>query len=355
MKIKSLFNSILGTISLCFGVYLTAFNVISAQNQQPNFNIELLANVDEYTRGRYSSVYGYVDALGKEYAIIGTSMGIAIYSLEDPRKPKAITLIKSSGTWIEMKTWKNYIYATLGSGNEGLLIINMQHAPDSITFNYVKLQANIDSIPSVITRCFTTWIDEKGVLYLSGCNVNNGGLVMYDLNSDPASPRYLGVAKNGYSNDSFVRGDTLWDANIFEGIVSITDIKNKAEPVVLNKFSTSFQFTHSCWLSDDGRYLFTTDELSNANIDVYDVSNINKIERVDLFTPAASRGTGVVPHHIYYHKGFLPAAFFTDGVKIIDASRPTNLIEVGSYDTYLENYSGINGVSSIFPFFPVES
>lgn len=352
MKNKSLLNSALGAISLYLVVYFIGINLMRAQSQQPNFNIELLANVDEYTRGRYSSIYGYIDTTGKEYAIIGTDKGVAIYSLEDPRKPKAIALIQASSTWIEMKTWKNYIYATLGSGNEGILIINMQYAPDRITWNYVKLPVEIGSVPDVIVRCFTSWIDKKGVLYLCGCNVNNGAVVMYDLNPDPESPRYLGAIRSGYTNDIFTRGDTLWNSDIFEGKVSIIDVKNKTAPILLNTIPTSSKYAHSCWLSDDGKYLFTCDEVPNANIDAYQVSNLNKIERLDFFTPAATRGTGVVPHHLHYDKGFLKTAFFTDGVKIIDASRPTNLVEVGSYDTYLEEYSGINGVSSIFPYFP---
>jgi hypothetical protein len=51
-------------------------------------------------------------------------------------------------------------------------------------------------------------------------------------------------------------------------------------------------------------------------------------------------------------KGFLPTAYYTDGVKIVDASRPTNLVEVGSYDTYPGPDGGFAGVWGIYPYFP---
>jgi hypothetical protein len=48
----------------------------------------------------------------------------------------------------------------------------------------------------------------------------------------------------------------------------------------------------------------------------------------------------------------LPTAYYTDGVKIIDASRPSNLVEIGSYDTYLGPDGGFSGVWGIYPYFP---
>ena len=38
-------------------------------------------------------------------------------------------------------------------------------------------------------------------------------------------------------------------------------------------------FTHNAWVSDDGNYVFTTDEQSDCNVGAYDVSNISDIRR----------------------------------------------------------------------------
>ena len=340
--------------SLCLFLLLGTTAPLLAQTQQPNFNLELLANVNEYSREQYSAIWGYVDAQGREYAILGTRIGTAIYSLTDPRKPKKLALITGSQSiWREMKFWKNYVYVVTDNAPDGLLIVNMKGAPDTITWKYLKPQAPIDPLnPGLIERCHTITIDEKGIMYLSGCNVNRGAVVMYDLNANPESPKYLGALKTGYSHDNFTRGDTVWSSDIYDGKVSIVNVKDKTNPVFLNSITTSSRFTHNCWLSDDGKYLFTTDERLNASIDAYDVQNLNNIELLDVFTAAATRGRGVVPHNTHYLKGFLPTAYYTDGVKIIDASRPTNLVEVGSFDTYLGPDGGFAGTWGIYPYFP---
>ena len=337
-------------IGFIFGLKPCGF----AQSQQPNFNMELLANVDEYSQNLYSAIWGHVDGQGREYAILGTRIGTAIYSLVDPTKPKKVAFIGGTPSiWREMKSWKDYVYVTIDSAPDGLLIINMKEAPEKITWNYLKPQAPIDPLnPGLIERCHTIWIDENGIMYLSGCNVNRGAVVMYDLKPNPESPRYLGAIKTGYSHDNYARGDTVWSSNIYEGNVTIVNVADKKKPVILNSITTTSRFTHNSWPSDDGKYLFTTDERANASIDAYDVRDLNNFELLDVFTAAATRGRGVVPHNTHYLKGFLPTAYYTDGVKIIDASRPSNLVEVGSYDTYLGPDGGFNGVWGIYPYFP---
>ncbi|WP_373551827.1 choice-of-anchor B family protein [Haliscomenobacter sp.] len=337
-----------------FGAMILVSNQSLAQSQQPNFNLELQANVNEYPTDLYSAIWGHVDGQGREYAVIGTRIGTAIYLLEDPKKPRKVAFIPGSRSiWREMKSYKDYVYVTIDNVPDGLLIINMKNAPDNITWNLIKPQAPIDPLmPGLVERCHTIWIDENGVMYLSGCNVNRGAVVMYDLKANPESPKYLGALKTGYSHDNFARGDTVWSSDIYDGKVSIVDAKNKANPVLLNSITTTSRFTHNSWLSDNGKYLFTTDERLNASIDAYDVSDLNNIELLDVFTAAATRGRGVVPHNTHYLKGFLPTAYYTDGVKIVDASRPTNLVEVGSYDTYPGPDGGFAGVWGIYPYFP---
>lgn len=333
---------------------LLAFVKMWPQTQQPNFNLELQANVNEYPNELYSALWGHVDAQGREYAVLGTRIGTAIYLLEDPKKPKKVAFIPGSRSiWREMKSWKDYAYVTIDNAPDGLLIINMKDAPNNITWKYLKLQAPIDPLmPGLIEDCHTIWIDENGVMYLSGCNVNRGAVVMYDLKANPESPKYLGAITGGYSHDNFARGDTVWSSDIYDGRVTIVDVKNKANPVILNGITTSSRFTHNCALSDDGKYLFTTDERLNASIDAYKVSDLNNVELLDRFTAPATRGRGVVPHNVHYLKGFLPTAYYTDGIKILDGSRPDNLVEVGSYDTYTGSDGGFSGVWEVYPYFP---
>ena len=65
-----------------------------------------------------------------------------------------------------------------------------------------------------------------------------------------------------------VRGDTLWGAAVYEGYFFALDISNPYNPKIFNDSLAFHQtpniFTHNCWISDDGNYLFTTDEKSGA-------------------------------------------------------------------------------------------
>ena len=40
-------------------------------------------------------------------------------------------------------------------------------------------------------------------------------------------------------------------------------------------------FTHNAWVSDDGNYVFTTDEKADSYIASYDISDISNIQEVD--------------------------------------------------------------------------
>ena len=147
-----------------------------------------------------------------------------------------------------------------------------------------------------------------------------------------------------------VRGDTLWGAAIYNGEFSVVDVSDKSNPVLLATQSTPNNFTHNCWISDDGNTLFTTDEVSGAYVTSYDVSNLNDIEELDRIQ-AWSSSTNVIPHNTHVNGDFLITSYYTDGVSVVDASHPSNLIEVAYYDTSDEfSGSGFNGAWELIRF-----
>jgi hypothetical protein len=148
-----------------------------------------------------------------------------------------------------------------------------------------------------------------------------------------------------------VRGDTFWTGEIYAGEFGVVDVSNKSNPQVLATQSTPNQFTHNCWPSDDNNYLFTTDEQSDAYVTAYDVSDLSNIQEVDRYQSQHSDNT--IPHNTFYHNGFLVTSYYTDGVTIVDANRPSNLVEIGHYDT-APNYSGdgFNGCWGVYPYLP---
>lgn len=331
-------------ISLAIGLALCW-----AAGAQQNANIQLLANANDFPQSGYSDIWGYVDKAGREYAILGVRSGTAVYLLEDPRKPRRVAFIPGAQSiWRDMKSFGDYVYVVADQGADGILALDMSKAPDTITHTFHKPVIGVNTL----NRCHNLHIDKKGAMFLSGCNINNGSVLMFDVASVPGTPKFIGGTNSRYSHDNFSRGDTLWSADVYLGEFSVLDVSNKQAPRLLATQPTSSRFTHNCWLSDDGKYLFTTDEKNFGTVDAYDVSNLNDIRFLDKFLPKNATANRAIPHNTHYYKGFLVTSWYTEGVIITDAHRPQNLVETGNYDTYLQSRQGFEGCWGAYPYLP---
>jgi len=336
--------------------FIFFFFMIIGLNAQ-DFNLELLANVPNTEEtGEGNDIWAYIAPDNTEYAVIGHVNGTAIYDLTKPADPELVKFIPGSPSiWRDIKHFNEKVYVTTDQRNtdDGLLIIDMSMAPDSISFEFWKPIILDDPLET----CHNLYIDEKGFLYLTGCadfrvsNLASGGVLMFDLKLGDY-PVFLNALENRYSHDIFVQNDIAYASNIYVGEFSIWDVADKSNPILLGRQATSSTFTHNAWASLDGNFLFTTDELAKSNIDAYDISDPDNIERIDTYRPKDTEAFNVVPHNTHYLNGYLVNSFYTDGVKILDAHRPSNLIEVGSYDTFFAGNSGTNGCWGTTPFLP---
>lgn len=319
---------------------------------QENYNVNLVSNV-EYD-DLASDIWGYVDDVGREYAVMGLNNSTVVLSLEDPANP--VELIRIPGarsTWRDIKSYGDFLYVTADVGNEGLLIIDMSEAPLKITWELWNEDIVITGNPRPLNTCHNLYIDENGIMYLAGCNANaNGAVLMFDLNENPRDPEFLGPTDFEYSHDVYARGDTVYSSQINAGQLAIFDVSDKFNPVLLGAIETSLSFTHNLWLSDDGKYLFSTDEKPNGTIDAYDISELPEIRRIDSFSPLDVEDTGSIPHNVHYYNGYLVISWYTSGCVIVDAHNPSNLIQVGAYDTWDGPDGGFNGAWGAYPFLP---
>ncbi|MEM9547290.1 MAG: choice-of-anchor B family protein [Bacteroidota bacterium] len=319
---------------------------------QENFNLELLSNVDVGEDG--NDIWGYVDSTGLEYAIMGTRNTTKIWSLEDPENPiERASIPGPRSTWRDIKSFEDHLYVTTDRGDAGLLIIDMSMAPDSISSLYWHPIFDIEGSPDTLDKCHNLYIDtDDGFCYLAGCDVSNQGVLILDLKNDKKEPVLAGIMDNNYSHDVFVKNNKMYTSDIFIGSFNVYDVTDKANLVYLGGASTSRQFTHNAWLSDDEKYLFTTDERANAWVDAFDVSDLEDIRFLDRFQPAETVGTGVIPHNTHYFDGFLVTSWYTDGLVIVDANKPDNLVKVAAYDTetvFTEDFEGCWGA---YPYLP---
>lgn len=327
---------------------LLAFSVItSLANAQTN--ITFVGNLDYQALhgSNLSNLWGYTDETGIEYAIVGTEDGVSVVSLATPSNPTEIFYEAGSNTmWREVKTYGDYAYISTEE-TDGLMIIDLSPLPGSTTLPVTYF---FGEATNQFQTAHSLFIDENGILYLHGTDIGNGGVIFYDLNTSPTNPDEVGTFDSWYVHDSFARGDTLYAGHILAGFFSIVDVSDKANPILLGTQTTPHNFTHNTWLSDNGNYLFTTDEVSGAFVGAYDVSDPTDIQEVDRIQH--DPGTGVIPHNTYQLNGYVITSYYRSGVTIHDVQYPNMMVEVGNFDTSPFAGDGFNGAWGVYPYFP---
>lgn len=305
-----------------------------------------------------SNIGGYVDSLGNEYALVGTSLGLSIVDVTNPSSPVEVASIPGPNSiWREVKTWQKFAYVTTEGGADGLQIVDLSHLPDASNVPYQTWQPFVAAGASGQTlETIHALHIEDGFVYLYGSNNGNttggpiDGIVIADL-ADPWNPSLAGLFDQYYIHDGYVRNDTVWGGAIYNGFFSVIDVTDKANPVVLQTQQTPSVFTHNTWLSDNSRYLFTTDEVADSYLGVYDVndlSNITEMDRIQSQNP----GSLSIVHNTHILNDYAVTSWYTDGVVITDGHRPGNLVNVGWYDTSPFNGDGFNGCWGVYPFLP---
>lgn len=310
-------------------------------------NTELLAQL-EYSVD-LSDVWGYTADDGTEYALVGLRNGLSIVSLDDPENPVEVDFIGGDNSiWRDIKTYDHYAYVIADQGNDGMLVVDLENLPNSVSSQYWR-----PTIPGqgTLNRCHNLYIDDSGYVYLTGCNLNGGAAMFIDVFTDSWNPSYVDALNAPYAHDVFVRDDLLFASEINAGQLSIYDVSNKSNSFLLGSQNTPNNFTHNAWSNDDNTVVYTTDEKSNAKTASYDITDPTNIDALDEFRPLATINTGVIPHNVHVRDDYLIISHYTDGVVVVDATDASNLIEVGDYDTWTGAGQGFNGTWGAFPYF----
>ncbi len=292
-----------------------------------------------------SDVWGYVDGTGIEYALVGVNNGgVSVVSLADPTSPQEVFYFPGANTiWRDLKVWNDHAYIT-NEGDNGLTIIDLSPLPFSNALTAANWQEG------GWTSAHNIYIDENGIAYISGANRGNGGVIFLDLTVDPFQPVEVGEFDQWYSHDCMTRGDTMYAAHISDGWFSIVDVSDKQNPVLLGTRNTGNNFTHNCWVSDNGQYLFTTDEVVGGWLGSYDISDPTDIQELQLWR--SDPGSGTIPHNTHFINDYVVTSYYRIGTTIHDVSRPWNVVEVGRYDHCDLVGEGFNGGWGTYPWLP---
>ena len=321
-------------------------------SSQSNYNLSLLGTLD-WNNTEGSDIWGWADGIGNEYALVGLNNGFSVVNVTTPTNPVEEFFISDiNSTWRDVKTFGHYAYVTT-EANAGLLIVDLSDMSGNTYFHQTIFNGNNSS--TEFTAAHNLYIDENGVAYIFGASSNSGsspadGAIFLDVATNPIDPSYLGEWNDFYIHDGMVRGDTMYVGCINEGELYIVDVSNKNNPQNLGHTTTPNSFTHNAWVSNDGNYVFTTDEQSDAYVGSYNITDMNNIQEVDRIQ--SNPGSNSIPHNAHVDGNFLITSWYRDGTVVHDITYPNNMIEVANYDSYAGSGDGFDGCWGTYPFLP---
>lgn len=327
-------------LTLAFFCGFVAYGQLN-MTQKSNLSYQTLHSTE------LNDIWGYVDELGNEYALVGAQKGTSVVDVTNPTLPvEKFWEPGLNSVWRDLKTWGDYAYVTTEALN-GLLVIDLSPLPQSsaLTTSYYTGPSGNEW-----QSAHNLYIDSNGYAYIFGANRGVGGVIILDVHTDPMNPVEVGVINDWYVHDGYARNDTLFCANISDGFFTMYDIQNKANPILLGTKTTPNNFAHNIWPRADGKVVFTTDEKPGAYIASYDVSDQNNIVELDRIQ--SSPGSQVIPHNAHVLGDFVITSYYKDGITVHDVTHPHNMIEVGNFDSSPLSGNGYNGCWGVYPFLP---
>jgi choice-of-anchor B domain-containing protein len=243
-----------------------------------------------------------------------------------------------------MKVYGKHAYIVSEANGSGLQIVNLKYLPDSVSLISTFLFSGY-------TRTHT--ISQSGpYLYMSGGDYLNAGIFVLDISQNPANPVLRGSWETEYIHDCRVVNDTIWAAGIFDGNIYVIDASDKDNLISVNNWLNIPQpGPHNTALTDDGNYLFVTDEIS-GNPRVLKVWNVEDV--MNPIQEAAWQPTGIttsIVHNVEIYGNTAVVAHYTAGVRVLDITDPTTPNEIAWYDTYpADNNFTYNGCWGVFMF-----
>ena len=326
-----------------------SLNILVAQTNP--LNIQQFAHIPNsgfMVPSELNDIWGWVDSAGNEYAIVGMNDGTSIIDLSDPLSPQEVLFVPGMNSiWRDIKTYGNYAYVTTEAMN-GLLIIDLSNLPDSANTNTYLYTGPSNA---QWQRAHNIYIDDRGYAYIFGANRGSGGAIILDLNQDPTQPVEIADINNWYVHDGMVKGDTLFLANGNNSLFSVWDVSNPATPVLLSQNPTVGYYSHNIWSSDDGNYIYTTEEDNGGHLSEFNITDLNNIDLTDKIQ--AEPGNNIMPHNAFYINDYIVNSYYTTGIQIFDVKSKGNIVNVGHFDTS-PNFSGpgSNGCWGVYPYLP---
>lgn len=305
----------------------------------------------------YSDIWGW-EQNGKEYAVIGSTIGSHIIDVTNPNNPIEIDTVigRFTGNVIhrDFKVYNGYLYMVCDEGPSSLQIADLSYLPDSVHVVYDE--------DSLIVKSHNLFIDTATArMYSCGGSKPTGGndLSIFDL-SNPASPILLVDLKDsipwwgtavGYVHDIYVKNNIAYTND--GDAMHIIDFTNVNSPVILGSLDSypDQGYNHSGWLNDDDTTYVMLDETHGKSLKFLDVSDPTDIQVTDV--EGCNTDSTAIPHNGFFKGDFVYTSYYYDGVYVFDATDRNDVKIAGFYDTYQDSSgNGYEGCWGVYPYLP---
>lgn len=342
---------LISLLILSFSIFCSAQ---SSMNVTKLFNWTDTTPSKNFYGAKFNDTWGFVWK-GKEYAVIGSTLGTHIFDVTNPASSflKAFIIGADTGSGIihrDFKVYKNYLYGVCDEGSSTLQIIDFSYLPDSVKLIY---NSNV-----LLMTTHNIFIDTaKGRLYGASVRHNDFSFSAMEIFSlaNPENPTFLYAYNNGdHVHDVYVRNDTAYCNSGNLGL-EVMDFSNIASPSLIGSLTTypDQGYNHSGWLGDDGKTLVFADETHGMGLKLCDVTNLSDIKPYSQLVYADQSDTNSIPHNPFIKGKYLFIAYYYDGLQIFDISNPSNPFKVGFYDTYPDvNDASYRGAWGTYPYLP---
>ncbi|MDP8958928.1 MAG: choice-of-anchor B family protein [Actinomycetota bacterium] len=306
----------------------------------PCQNVDLAAFVplEELGGVNGSDIWGWEDPLtGREYAIMTTGEGTAFVDVTQPSAPVVVGILPTNEVdrrllWRDVKVYADHAFVVSENRPHGMQVFDLTRLRNVLIPPAVF---TADTVYEGFGNAHNVAVNpDTGYAYAVGTNTCNGGLHMVNI-QDPTNPTFAGCAgEDGYvhdvecviyqGRDGRFRGDEIcFGSN--EDTVTIYDVTDKANPVVLSKTSyPTSGYTHQGWLTPDHRWFLFGDELDeffgnvgNTTTYIMQVTKLDQPAQVVPFT----HSTRTIDHNLYIHGSHVYEANYVEGLQILSYDR----------------------------------
>jgi choice-of-anchor B domain-containing protein len=336
----------------------------------PCREIDLMAFLppEEIGGGTGNDIWGWTDPLtGREYALVGRSVGTAFVDITIPTRPIYLGLLPThtvTSTWRGIKVFANHAFVVSEALNHGMQVFDLTQLRDVIsppmTFAETAYYAGFGSTHTLALNSAT------GFAYAVGTRTCEGGLHVVDVR-DPTAPRTAGCfAIDGYTHETqcvvYQGPDTVYRdreicLNSNEDTLTIVDATDKLEPMQLSRTGyDGSAYTHQGWLTEDQRFFLVNDESDETTFKhptrtwIWDVSDLD----APVLAAYYDGPTPSIDHNLYIRGNLVYESNYRSGLRILDvgAVAQGTLRELGFFDIYpADDAAAFNGAWTSYPFF----